>query len=127
MLQYEKCTKSDVQKVWCVNMCIVFVLIFGDFVLQTVKSSAKYYYIARYRLTLGGKFLLRFLAVHVIGSILNLFKLAGKISQDTRKNGKGAKTGASDDWRSFYLSPYDWQKGSHMTKVVFFFFFFASE
>ncbi len=32
--------------------------------------------------------------------------------------GKGAKTGASHDWRSFYLSQYDWLKGSHMTKVV---------
>ncbi len=51
-----------------------------------------------------------------IGSILN--PLAGKISEDTRKKGKGAKTGASVDWRSFYLSQYDWLKGSHMTKVV---------
>ncbi len=51
-----------------------------------------------------------------IGSILN--PLAGKVSQDTRKKGKGAKTGASHDWWSFYLSQYDWLKGSHMTKVV---------
>ena len=34
-----------------------------------------------------------------IGSILN--PLAGKLSEDTRKEGKGAKTGASHDWRSF--------------------------
>ena len=27
-------------------------------------------------------------------------------------------TGASHDWRRFYLSQYDWLKGSHMTKVV---------
>ncbi len=40
----------------------------------------------------------------IIGSILN--PLAGKLSEDTRKEGKGAKTGASDDWRSFYLSQY---------------------
>ena len=32
--------------------------------------------------------------------------------------GKGAKTGASHDWGSFYLSQYDWLKGSHITKVV---------
>ncbi len=51
-----------------------------------------------------------------IGSILN--PLAGKFSEDTRKNSKGAKTGASHNWRSFYLSQYDWLKGSHMTKVV---------
>ncbi len=51
-----------------------------------------------------------------IGSILN--PLAGKFSEDTRKKGKGAITGASHDWRSFYLSQYDWLKGSHMTKVV---------
>ena len=44
--------------------------------------------------------------------------LGGKIFEDTRKKGKGAKTGASNDWRSFYLSQYDWLKGSHMTKVV---------
>ncbi len=50
-----------------------------------------------------------------LGSILN--PLAGKFSEDTRKKGKGAKTGASHDWRSFYLSQYDWLKGSHMTKV----------
>ncbi len=49
-------------------------------------------------------------------SILN--PLAGKVSEDTRKKGKGAKTGASHDWRSFHLSQYDWLKGSHMTKVV---------
>ena len=41
-----------------------------------------------------------------IGSILN--PLAGKFSEDTRKKGKGAKTGASNDWRGFYLSQYDW-------------------
>ncbi len=53
--------------------------------------------------------------IHVIiGSILN--PLAGKFSEDTRKKGKGAKT--PHDWRSFYLSHYDWLKGSHMTKVV---------
>ncbi len=52
----------------------------------------------------------------VIGSIL--IPLAGKLSEDTRKEGKGAKTGASHDWRSFYLSQYDWLKGGHMTKVV---------
>ncbi len=51
-----------------------------------------------------------------IGSILN--PLAGKFSEDTRKRGKGAKTRASHDRRSFYLSQYDWLKGSHMTKVV---------
>ncbi len=51
-----------------------------------------------------------------IGSIL--ISLAGKCSEDTRKKGKGAKTGASHDWRSFYLSQYDWLKGSHTTKVV---------
>ncbi len=61
-----------------------------------------------------------------IGSILN--PLAGKFSEDTRKKGKGAKTGetihekhvlyGSYDWQSFYLSQYDWLKGSHMTKVV---------
>ncbi len=52
----------------------------------------------------------------IIGSILN--PLAGKFSEDTRKKGKGAKTGASHDWQRFYLSQYDWLKGSHMTKVV---------
>ena len=51
-----------------------------------------------------------------IGSILN--PSAGKFSEDTRKKGKGAKTGASHDWRSFYLSQCDWLKGSHMAKVV---------
>ena len=51
-----------------------------------------------------------------IGTILS--PLAGKFSEDTRTKGKGAKTGASHDWRSFYLSQYDWLKGSHMTKVV---------
>ncbi len=51
-----------------------------------------------------------------IGSILN--PLARKYSEDTRKKGKGVKTGASHIWRSFYLSQYDWIKGSHMTKVV---------
>ncbi len=50
-----------------------------------------------------------------IGSILN--PLAGKLSEDTRKKGKGAKTGASHDWQSFYFSQYDWLKGSHMTKL----------
>ncbi len=53
----------------------------------------------------------------VIRSILN--PLAGKFSEDTRKKGKGAKTGASHNWRSFYLSQNDWLKGSHMTKVLF--------
>ncbi len=51
-----------------------------------------------------------------IGSILN--PLAGKFSEDTQKKGKGKKTGASQDWCSFYLSQYDWLKGSQMTKVV---------
>ncbi len=51
-----------------------------------------------------------------IGSILN--PLAGKVSENTRKKGKGAKTGASHDWRSSYLSQYDWLKGIHMTRVV---------
>ncbi len=51
-----------------------------------------------------------------IGSILN--PLVGKFSEDTRRNGKGAKTGVPHDWRSFYLSQYDWLKGSHMAKVV---------
>ncbi len=44
--------------------------------------------------------------------------MAGKCSEDTRKKGNGAKTGTSHDWRSFYLSQYDWLNGSHMTKVV---------
>ncbi len=44
--------------------------------------------------------------------------LAGIFFEDTRKKGKGAKTGASHDWRSLYLSQYDWLKGSHMSKVV---------
>ena len=46
-----------------------------------------------------------------IGSILN--PLAGICSEDTRKKGKGAKTGASHDWWSFYLSLYDWLNGNH--------------
>ncbi len=50
------------------------------------------------------------------GSILN--HLAGKFSEDTRKKGKGTKTGASHDWQSFYLSQYDWLKGGPITKVV---------
>ncbi len=59
----------------------------------------------------------RYLQWHLrIGSSLN--PLAGKFSEDTREKGKGANTGASHDWRSFYLSQYDWLKGSHMTKVV---------
>ncbi len=52
----------------------------------------------------------------LIGSILN--PLAGKFPKDPRKKYKGAKTGTAHDWRSFYLSQYDWLKGSHMTKVV---------
>ena len=56
--------------------------------------------------------------VTAIGSILN--PLAGKFSEDTRKNVKGAETGASHDWRRFYLSQYDWLKSSHMTKAVWF-------
>ncbi len=52
----------------------------------------------------------------LMGGILN--PLAGKFSEDTRKKGKGTKTGASHNWRSFYLSQYDWLNGSHMTKVV---------
>ncbi len=52
----------------------------------------------------------------LIGRILN--SLAGKFSANARKKGKGAKTGTSHDWRSFYLSQYDWLKGNHMTKVV---------
>ncbi len=51
-----------------------------------------------------------------IGSILN--PLAGKFSENTQKKGKGAKTRAPHDWPSFYMSQYDWLKGSHMTKVV---------
>ncbi len=51
-----------------------------------------------------------------IGSILN--PLAGKFSENTRKKGKGMKPGASHDWRSSYLSQYDWLNGSHMTNVV---------
>ncbi len=51
-----------------------------------------------------------------IGCILN--PLVGKVSKDTRKKGKGAKTGAAHDWRSFYMSQYDWLKDSHMTKLV---------
>ena len=51
-----------------------------------------------------------------IGSILN--PLAANFSEDTRKKGKGAKTGAPHDWRSFYMSQYDWLNGSHMTKVI---------
>ncbi len=51
-----------------------------------------------------------------IGSILN--PLAWGFSEDTRKTGKGAKTGASHDWCSFYLLQYDWLKGGQMTKVV---------
>ncbi len=51
-----------------------------------------------------------------IGSILN--PVARKVSEHTLKKGKGAKTGASHDWRSFYLSLYDWLNGNHMTKVV---------
>ncbi len=39
---------------------------------------------------------------HEIGSILNT--LAGKVSEDTRKKGKGTKTAAAHDWRSFYLA-----------------------
>ncbi len=50
------------------------------------------------------------------GSILNA--LAGKYSKDTWKKGKGTKAAASHDWQNFYLSQYDWLKGSHMTKVV---------
>ncbi len=53
---------------------------------------------------------------HGIGSVLN--PLAGTFTEDTRKKGKGEKTGASHDWRGFYLSQYDWLKCSHMTKVV---------
>ncbi len=49
-----------------------------------------------------------------LGSILN--PLAGKFSEDTQKKGVGTKTGASHP--RFYLSQYDWLKGSHMTKVV---------
>ncbi len=56
------------------------------------------------------------LEIAIIGSILN--PLAEKISEDTRKKCKGAKTGAPHDWRSFYLSQHDWLKGSHITKVV---------
>ncbi len=43
---------------------------------------------------------------------------AGKFSEDTRKKGKGAKTGASHDWQNFYLSQYDWLNDSHKTKLV---------
>ena len=55
-------------------------------------------------------------ANRLIGSILN--PLAGKFSENTRKNGTGAKTGAPHDWWSFYLLQYDCLKGSHMSKVV---------
>ena len=48
-----------------------------------------------------------------IGSILN--PLVGKFSEDTRKKGKGAKTGASQDFICFYLLQYDWLKGSYMS------------
>ncbi len=44
--------------------------------------------------------------------------MVGKFSKGTQKKGQGAKIGASHDWRSFYLSQYNWLKGSHMTKVV---------
>ncbi len=54
--------------------------------------------------------------VFLIGS--SLTPLAGKVSDDTRKKAKSAKTGTSHNWRSAYLSQYDWLKGSHMTKVV---------
>ena len=60
--------------------------------------------------------MVRFIYLLIIGSILN--PLAGKFSEDTRKKGKGAKAGAPHDWRRFYMSQYDWLKGSHMTKVV---------
>ncbi len=64
----------------------------------------------------SGNFPAKGFKVFLIGSTLN--PLEGKFSEDTRKKGKGAKTGASHDWRSFSLSQYDWLKGSHMTKVV---------
>ncbi len=44
--------------------------------------------------------------------------LGGKFSEDTPKKGKGANTGRTHHWRSFYSSQYDWLKGSRMTKVV---------
>ncbi len=44
--------------------------------------------------------------------------MAGNFSEDTRKKGKGAKTGAYHVCWRFYLSQYDWLKGSHMIKVV---------
>ncbi len=53
---------------------------------------------------------------HPIGSILN--PLAGNFSEDTRKKGKGTKTGAAHDWWNFYMSQCDWLKGSHMTNLV---------
>ncbi len=56
--------------------------------------------------------------ITVFQASFNRNPLAGKFSDDTRKKGTGAKSGASHDWRSFYLSQYDWLKGSHMTKVV---------
>ena len=51
-----------------------------------------------------------------IGSILN--PLAGKFYEDTQKKGTGAKTGTPHDWRSLYMSQYDWLKGSYLTKVI---------
>ncbi len=56
------------------------------------------------------------MTVYRIGNRLN--HLAGKFSADTRKKGKGTKTGTPHDSRSFYMSQYELLKGSHMTKVV---------
>ncbi len=61
-------------------------------------------------------FFLKLIPIHAIGSNLNL--LVGKFSEDTRTKGKGAKTGACRDRRSFYLPQYDWLKVSHMASVV---------
>ncbi len=50
-----------------------------------------------------------------IGSILN--PLAGNFLKIPERRVEARKQ-ASDDWRSFYLSQYNWLKGSHMIKVV---------
>ncbi len=58
-------------------------------------------------------------SLNTIGSILN--PLAGKVSEDTRKKRKGAKTRASHDGWAFIchnIAQYDWLKGSHVTKIV---------
>ena len=47
--------------------------------------------------------------------------LEGKMPKIPEKRVKARKTGAPEDWRSFYhvyMLQNDWLKGSHMTKVV---------